>query len=301
MTKVNCELEFELESSEEVVEVKYETFNDDSLQMFMRQIGKQPLLNRAQEIELSRAIKKGGKEGEKAKEELVRSNLRLVVSIAKRFFGQGLPMMDLIQEGCFGLIKAAERFDGARGYRFSTYATWWVRQAIIRAITNQSRIIRLPVHVSDKIRLIRNATTELVNQLGRDPNTKELANHLKLTEKQVRSIMTASKIEPMSLQKSVGIDQTLENYSTDELYTSSPDEAVIRQTMGQLLYGALGSLQKNERYIVERRYGLNGLPVMTLKQLGEELCVSKETVRKTEQRALMKLKKSCRGLHEYLR
>lgn len=271
------------------------TFNsisndDDILQMYLKDIGKIRLLNSKEEKALGKTIKEGKPtHAEIAKRKLVQANLRLVVSIAKKYIGQGVLFMDLVQEGSLGLIKAAEKFDYSKNFKFSTYATWWIKQTIIRAISNNSRTIRIPVHMTDKIRKFKRMYTTLSFELGRDPTDKEIAERLGMTFKQILSIKKALIKEPISLETPVTDDLNVGDYIEDKSYRSPEN-----QTKNNVLKGSIGdilsTLPEKERKIVCCRFGINGEVPRTLEQLGEIMGYSKERIRQLEDNALTKIR-----------
>ena len=271
------------------------TFNsisndDDILQMYLKDIGKIRLLNSKEEKALGKTIKEGkSTHAEIAKRKLVQANLRLVVSIAKKYIGQGVLFMDLVQEGSLGLIKAAEKFDYSKNFKFSTYATWWIKQTIIRAISNNSRTIRIPVHMTDKIRKFKRMYTALSFELGRDPTDKEIAERLGMTFKQILSIKKALIKEPISLETPVTDDLNVGDYIEDKSYRSPEN-----QTKNNVLKGSIGdilsTLPEREQKIVCCRFGINGEIPRTLEQLGEIMGYSKERIRQLEDNALTKIR-----------
>lgn len=271
------------------------TFNsisndDDILQMYLKDIGKIRLLNSKEEKALGKTIKEGkSTHAEIAKRKLVQANLRLVVSIAKKYIGQGVLFMDLVQEGSLGLIKAAEKFDYSKNFKFSTYATWWIKQTIIRAISNNSRTIRIPVHMTDKIRKFKRMYTTLSFELGRDPTDKEIAERLGMTSKQILSIKKALIKEPISLETPVTDDLNIGDYIEDKSYRSPEN-----QTKNNALKGSIGdilsTLPEREQKIVCCRFGINGEVPRTLEQLGEIMGYSKERIRQLEDNALTKIR-----------
>ena len=266
-------------------------FNDDDiLQMYLKDIGKIRLLNSKEEKALGKTIKEGKPtHAEIAKRKLVQANLRLVVSIAKKYIGQGVLFMDLVQEGSLGLIKAAEKFDYSKNFKFSTYATWWIKQTIIRAISNNSRTIRIPVHMTDKIRKFKRMYTTLSFELGREPTDKEIAERLGMTFKQILSIKKALIKEPISLETPVTDDLNVGDYIEDKSYRSPEN-----QTKNNVLKGSIGdilsTLPERERKIVCCRFGINGEIPRTLEQLGEIMGYSKERIRQLEDNALTKIR-----------
>jgi len=273
------------------------TFNtiankDEILQMYLKDIGRVKLLNRQSEALIGKTIKEGTKKEAKiAKKKLIQANLRLVVSIAKKYTGQGILFMDLVQEGSLGLIKAAERFDYTRGFKFSTYATWWIKQTIIRAIANNSRAIRIPVHMSDKIRLLKRAIVKLSVDLSREPDDVELAEFLKMDVKKIKAIKKAMIKEPVSLDTPVAQDLCLEDYIKDDS-GRMPDIKTEKEFLNEDILKALDVLSQKERFIIINRFGLLNRKTKTLEELGKILGFSKERIRQIEGEALKKLRKS---------
>ncbi len=273
------------------------TFNtiankDEILQMYLKDIGKVKLLNRTNETMIGKAIKEGNKKEAKiARKKLIQANLRLVVSIAKKYTGQGILFVDLVQEGSLGLIKAAERFDYTKGFKFSTYATWWIKQTIIRAIANNSRTIRIPVHMSDKIRLLKRAIVRLSVDLGREPDDEELADYLKMDIKKIKSTKKAMIKEPVSLDTPVAQDLCLEDYIKDDI-GKMPDVKIEKEFLHKDIIKALDILSEKERFILINRFGLLGRKTKTLEELGKILGFSKERIRQIEGEALKKLRKA---------
>ncbi len=265
---------------------------NDVLQMYLRDIGKKTMVTPAEEIELGKKIREGGKkEAELAKARLVQANLRLVVSIAKKYIGQGVLFMDLVQEGSLGLIRAAERYDYRKGFKFSTYATWWIRQTIIRCIANTARTIRIPVHMSDKIRQYKKARTELNIELGREPSLKELGKKMKLPVDKVMGIKKAMNKEPISLDLPIGEDLYLEDYVPDT-ETAAPHIRAADSLLHDNILEAMSVLTDREKEIIRERFGLSGGKGKTLDQLGQLFGFSKERIRQIEETALNKLRNS---------
>ena len=271
------------------------TFNsisndDDILQMYLKDIGKIKLLNTKEEKALGKQIKEGQPtQSDIAKRKLVQANLRLVVSIAKKYIGQGVLFMDLVQEGSLGLIKAAEKFDYSKNFKFSTYATWWIKQTIIRAISNHSRTIRIPVHMTDKIRKYKKTYTTLTFELGREPTDEELAKQLGLSIKQLASIKKSIIKEPISLETPVTEDLNIGDYIEDKSYRS-PEVQTKNNVLKGSIADLLSTLPEREKKIVCYRFGINGETPRTLEQLGEIMGYSKERIRQLEDSALTKIR-----------
>lgn len=282
-----------IEIDEDLEEPK--TFNsisndDDILQMYLKDIGKVKLLNSKEEKALGKQIKEGkSNEAEIAKRKLVQANLRLVVSIAKKYIGQGVLFMDLVQEGSLGLIKAAEKFDYSKNFKFSTYATWWIKQTIIRAISNNSRTIRIPVHMTDKIRKYKRAYTTLSFELGREPSDLEVAQRLEITPKQLLTIKKSIIKEPISLETPVTDDLNVGDYVEDKSYRS-PEIQTGNNVLKGSVEDLLASLSERERKIINCRFGINGEMPKTLEQVGELMGYSKERIRQLEDSALTKIR-----------
>jgi RNA polymerase primary sigma factor len=258
----------------------------DALTLFLKQIGRVELLTPAQEVELAKRIERGDLA---AKNAMVEANLRLVVSIAKRYRNQGLPFLDLIQEGTLGLVRAAEKFDYRRGFKFSTYATWWIRQAVARALADKSRTIRMPVHVVEKLNRIGRVERQLRAQLGRDPTPAELAAATGLAEDEVQHIVQTAQA-PVSLEKPVGDEEESElGHFIEDQGASRPDEAAETSMRNQELARAMASLSPRERRILELRFGLNGERPRTLDEVGRTFNVTRERIRQIESQSLKKL------------
>jgi RNA polymerase primary sigma factor len=258
----------------------------DSLQLFLKDIGKVTLLTAAQEVELSKRIERGD---HRAKQEMVEANLRLVVSIAKNYRNQGLPFLDLIQEGTIGLVRAAEKFDYRKGFKFSTYATWWIRQAVARALADKARTIRMPVHVVEKLNKISRAERKLVGELGHDPTAEEIAQELDLEREEVEQIRRSAQA-PVSLEKPVGDEEESEfgHFLADQS-EALPDEAAETTLRKETLKRILGALSPRERRVLELRYGLDGQHPRTLDEVGRTFNVTRERVRQIENQSLKKL------------
>jgi len=258
----------------------------DSLQLFLKDIGKVPLLTAAQEVELSKRIERGD---HRAKQQMVEANLRLVVSIAKNYRNQGLPFLDLIQEGTIGLVRAAEKFDYRKGFKFSTYATWWIRQAVARALADKARTIRMPVHVVEKLNKIGRVERKLLAELGHDPTADEIARELEIEREEVEQIRRSAQA-PISLEKPVGDEEESEfgHFLADQLATA-PDEAAETTLRKETLKRILCALSPRERRVLELRYGLDGQHPRTLDEVGRTFNVTRERVRQIENQSLKKL------------
>jgi RNA polymerase primary sigma factor len=256
----------------------------DALQLFLKDIGKVELLTAAEEV---KRIERGD---HRAKQEMVEANLRLVVSIAKRYRNQGLPFLDLIQEGTIGLVRAAEKFDWRKGYKFSTYATWWIRQAVARALADKGRTIRMPVHVVEKLNKIVRSERKLRGELCREPLATEIANDVDLPLDEVEQILRTSQA-PVSLEKPVGDEEESEfgHFLTDE-NAPLPDEAADKALREELLTSILGTLSHRERRVLELRYGLGGEQPRTLDEVGRTFNVTRERIRQIENQSLKKLR-----------
>jgi RNA polymerase primary sigma factor len=268
------------------LDVAVREMTTDSLQLFLKDIGKVPLLTAAQEVELSKRIELGDHQ---AKQQMVAANLRLVVSIAKNYRNQGLPFLDLIQEGTIGLVRAAEKFDHRRGYKFSTYATWWIRQAVARALADKGRTIRMPVHVVEKLNKITRAERKLVAEHGREPSPEEIARELQLPVDEVEQIRRSAQT-PVSLEKPVGDEDESEfgHFIADQS-EPRPDEVAEVTMQRDALRRALGMLSYRERRVIEMRYGLDGEDPRTLDEVGRAFNVTRERVRQIEHQSLRKL------------
>jgi RNA polymerase primary sigma factor len=258
----------------------------DPLQLFLNDIGKVDLLTAAQEVKLAKRIERGD---HRAKQELVAANLRLVVSIAKRYRNQGLPFLDLIQEGTIGLVRATEKFDHSRGFKFSTYATWWIRQAVARGLADKARTIRMPVNVVEKLNKILRSEQILRADLFRDPTPAEIANEVDLAVEEVEQILRTAQ-PPMSMEKPIGDEEESElgHFLTDENMTLPEDatEVVLRNAV---LTTCLDSLDDRERRVLELRYGLDGGRPRTLEEVGVMFNVTRERIRQIENQSLKKL------------
>lgn len=259
----------------------------DSVRLYLREIARAPLLTAQEEIELAKRVEQGDEE---AVQRLIRSNLRLVVHIAKRYLNRGMPLLDLIQEGNFGLMRAVQKYDWRRGFRFSTYATWWIRQAITRAIADKARTIRLPVHVQDRVRQMNHCWEELSRNLKRAPTNEELAQALDITVDDLQRLLNALP-EPMSIYRPVGEEgeEELEGFVEDKL-ALSPEEVASERVMKADILSVLDTLQPREKEIIELRFGLRDQQPHTLDEVGRQLHLTRERVRQLEARALRKLR-----------
>jgi RNA polymerase primary sigma factor len=268
------------------LEADVREISTDALQLFLKDIGKVPLLTAAQEVELAKRIERGD---HAAKQKMVESNLRLVVSIAKNYRNQGLPFLDLIQEGTIGLVRAAEKFDYRKGFKFSTYATWWIRQAVARALADKARTIRMPVHVVEKLNKIGRIERKLLGELGREPTIEEIARELEFDRDEVEHIKRSAQA-PVSLEKPVGDEEESEfgHFLADET-APAPDEAAETALRKETLTRVLQTLSLRERRVLEMRYGLDGELPRTLDEVGRTFNVTRERVRQIENQCLKKL------------
>jgi RNA polymerase primary sigma factor len=275
------------EEKDEPAQAEAREISTDSLQLFLKDIGKVDLLTAAQEVELAKRIERGD---HAAKQEMVEANLRLVVSIAKRYRNQGLPFLDLIQEGTIGLVRAAEKFDYRKGFKFSTYATWWIRQAVARALADKARTIRMPVHVVEKLNKIVRSERKLRAELCREPLPYEIAVDLDLPLDEVEQIMRSAQT-PVSLEKPVGDEEESEfgHFLTDE-NVPLPDEAAEVSMRKETLLKILSTLSHRERRVLELRYGLDGEHPRTLDEVGRTFNVTRERIRQIENQSLKKLR-----------
>ena len=272
---------------------------DDPVRMYLKEIGKVPLLSAEEEIEFAQRMEEGDEE---AKKRLAEANLRLVVSIAKRYVGRGMLFLDLIQEGNLGLIKAVEKFDYRKGYKFSTYATWWIRQAITRAIADQARTIRIPVHMVETINRLMRVSRQLLQELGRDPVPEEIAKAMEMPVSKVREIMKISQ-EPVSLETPIGEeeDSHLGDFIPDD-DVPVPAEAAAFTLLKEQLIEVLDTLTEREQKVLRLRFGLDDGRARTLEEVGKEFNVTRERIRQIEAKALRKLRHPCRSkkLKDYL-
>ena len=286
----------------EITAENVDQFADDSVRLYLREIGKIPLLSNEEEVDLAYRIVKGEK---KAKDKMVEANMRLVVSIAKRYSGRGLDFLDLIQEGNTGLLRAVEKFDPDKGFKFSTYATWWIRQAITRAIADQARTIRIPVHMVETINKVLRATRKLTNELNREPTVEEIAKEMGMEPEKVDYVMKI-KQDIASLDATVGRDgddedSVLGDFIEDEGRVS-PEDAAAAQMLKEQIAEILSSLSEREQKVVKLRLGIGGGRPHTLEEVGAEFSVTRERIRQIEAKALSKLRKhkDTKKLHEYL-
>lgn len=272
---------------------------DDPVRMYLKEIGKVPLLSAEEEIDLAKRMEKGDTE---AKRRLAEANLRLVVSIAKRYVGRGMLFLDLIQEGNLGLIKAVEKFDFRKGFKFSTYATWWIRQAITRAIADQARTIRIPVHMVETINKLIRVSRQLLQELGREPQPEEIAKEMSITVEKVREIMKIAQ-EPVSLETPIGEeeDSHLGDFIPDE-DAPAPSEAAAFTLLKEQLIDVLDTLTPREEKVLRLRFGLDDGRARTLEEVGKEFNVTRERIRQIEAKALRKLRHPSRSkkLKDYL-
>ena len=272
---------------------------DDPVRMYLKEIGKVPLLTAEEEIELAKKIELGDEE---AKQKLAEANLRLVVSIAKRYVGRGMLFLDLIQEGNLGLIKAVDKFDYRKGYKFRTYATWWIRQAITRAIADQARTIRIPVHMVETINKIMRVSRQLVQELGREPSAEEIAKKLDMPVEKVREIIKIAQ-EPVSLETPIGEeeDSHLGDFIQDD-NVPVPAEAAAYTMLKEQIGEVLTSLTPREQLVLRLRFGLDDGRSRTLEEVGKEFNVTRERIRQIEAKSLRKLRHPSRSkkLKDYL-
>jgi RNA polymerase primary sigma factor len=274
---------------------------DDSVRLYLREIGKIPLLSAEEELALAKRVVDGDKD---AKDKMAEANMRLVVSIAKRYVGRGLDLLDLIQEGNTGLLRAVEKFDPDKGFKFSTYATWWIRQAITRAIADQARTIRIPVHMVETINKLLRTQRRLTQELNREPTNEEIAQAMDLEVDKVEHIMKI-KQDISSLDASIRDDEeesVLADFIEDE-DTVSPEESATNQLLKEQVKGMLGALTEREQKILKLRFGLEDGKQHTLEEVGQEFSVTRERIRQIEAKALAKLRKhkDAKKLHDYIK
>ncbi len=299
----------EEEDSEKNIVINYEAASkytkvNDPVKMYLKEIGRVPLLKADQEIEIAKRIEAGGEDAEDAKKELVSANLRLVVAIAKKYTGRGMLFLDLIQEGNLGLIKAVDKFDYHKGFKFSTYATWWIRQAITRAIADQARTIRIPVHMVETINKMTRIQRQLVQELGRDPSAEEIAERMGngISADKVREIQKIA-LDPVSLETPIGEedDSHLGDFIEDKA-TISPDQYANNALLKEEIDLVLQTLTEREEKVLRLRFGLEDGRTRTLEEVGKEFDVTRERIRQIEAKALRKLKNptKCKRLKEFL-
>ena len=299
----------ENEDDEKNIVINYEaagayTKVNDPVKMYLKEIGRVPLLKADQEIEIAKRIENGGPDGEAAKNELISANLRLVVAIAKKYTGRGMLFLDLIQEGNMGLIKAVDKFDYHKGFKFSTYATWWIRQAITRAIADQARTIRIPVHMVETINKMTRIQRQLVQELGRDPSPEEIAEKMGngMSAEKIRDIQKIA-LDPVSLETPIGEedDSHLGDFIEDKA-TMSPDQYANNELLKDEINLVLQSLTEREEKVLRLRFGLEDGRTRTLEEVGKEFDVTRERIRQIEAKALRKLKNptKCKRLKEFL-
>jgi len=282
----------EVEEDEDDLSIPEGISIDDPVRMYLKEIGKVPLLTSEEEIELAKRMEKGDEE---AKKRLAEANLRLVVSIAKRYVGRGMLFLDLIQEGNLGLIKAVEKFDFRKGFKFSTYATWWIRQAITRAIADQARTIRIPVHMVETINKLIRVSRQLLQELGRDPTPEEIAKEMGMSEEKVRDIQKISQ-EPVSLETPIGEeeDSHLGDFIPDD-DAPAPAESAAFTLLKEQLIDVLDTLTPREEKVLRLRFGLDDGRARTLEEVGREFNVTRERIRQIEAKALRKLRHPSRS------
>ena len=280
-----------------------DAFADDSVRMYLREIGKIPLLSQEEELELAKKAMEGDK---KAKDKLAEANMRLVVSIAKRYGGRGLDFLDWIQEGNTGLLRAVEKFDPDKGFKFSTYATWWIRQAITRAIADQARTIRIPVHMVETINKVLRTTRRLTQELNREPTNEEIANAMGMDTEKIEYVMRI-KQDIASLDASVGRDgddeESVLGDFVEDSERDSPEDATANQILKEQIAEILTTLSEREQKIIRLRFGIGGGRSHTLEEVGNEFSVTRERIRQIEAKALSKLRKhkQTKKLHGYLK
>lgn len=296
--------EWTLEDNEEIVlddQTYLDDIADDSVRLYLREIGKIPLLSAEEELALAKRVVKGDK---RAKDQMAEANMRLVVSIAKRYVGRGLDLLDLIQEGNTGLLRAVEKFDPDRGFKFSTYATWWIRQAITRAIADQARTIRIPVHMVETINKLLRTQRRLTQELNREPTNEEIAAAMEIDVDKVEHIMKI-KQDISSLDANIRDDEeesVLADFIEDE-DTISPEESATTQLLKEQVKDMLSVLTEREQKIIKLRFGLEDGKQHTLEEVGQEFAVTRERIRQIEAKALAKLRKhkDARKLHDYIK
>lgn len=298
------DLEEEVDTDEDLLsqEQYFDDASDDSVRLYLREIGKIPLLNAEEELALAQKVVAGDK---RAKDKMAEANMRLVVSIAKRYSGRGLDFLDLIQEGNTGLLRAVEKFDPDKGFKFSTYATWWIRQAITRAIADQARTIRIPVHMVETINKLLRTQRRMTQELNREPTIEELAKELEMEPEKVEYVMKI-KQDITSLDAGVGRDgdeedSVLRDFIEDE-DSATPEESAASQLLKEQVQSILSTLSDREQKIIKMRFGLENGKSHTLEEVGQEFAVTRERIRQIEAKALAKLRKhkDSKKLHDYL-
>ncbi|OYX40906.1 RNA polymerase sigma factor RpoD [Candidatus Saccharibacteria bacterium 32-49-12] len=296
--------EEEVDTDEDLLsqEQYFDDASDDSVRLYLREIGKIPLLSAEEELALAQRVVAGEK---KAKDKMAEANMRLVVSIAKRYSGRGLDFLDLIQEGNTGLLRAVEKFDPDKGFKFSTYATWWIRQAITRAIADQARTIRIPVHMVETINKLLRTQRRMTQELNREPSIEELAKELEMEPEKVEYVMKI-KQDITSLDAGVGRDgddedSVLRDFIEDE-DSATPEESAASQLLKEQVQSILSTLSDREQKIIKMRFGLENGKSHTLEEVGQEFAVTRERIRQIEAKALAKLRKhkDSKKLHEYI-
>ncbi len=287
LSQLQEELDEEQKNIEAAESLETEGSTSDPVRMYLREIGKVPLLTSEQELEIAKRIEQGDQEAAK---EMTEANLRLVVSIAKRYVGRGMQLLDLIQEGNLGLLKAVEKYDYTKGFKFSTYATWWVRQAITRALADQARTIRIPVHMVETMNRLTQSSRKLQQELGREPTMEELSQVMHISPERISEIRQMC-MEPVSLESPVGEedDSHLGDFIEDDV-NSQPSEAVSKTMLRQQLYEILDTLSDREAKVLRLRYGLDDGRPRTLEEVGKEFNVTRERVRQIEAKALRKIR-----------
>jgi len=298
------DLEDDIDTDEDLLsqEQYFDDASDDSVRLYLREIGKIPLLSAEEELTLAQRVVEGDK---KAKDKMAEANMRLVVSIAKRYSGRGLDFLDLIQEGNTGLLRAVEKFDPDKGFKFSTYATWWIRQAITRAIADQARTIRIPVHMVETINKLLRTQRRMTQELNREPTVEELAKELEMEPEKVEYVMKI-KQDITSLDAGVGRDgdeedSVLRDFIEDE-ESATPEESAASQLLKEQVQEILSTLSDREQKIIKMRFGLENGKSHTLEEVGQEFAVTRERIRQIEAKALAKLRKhkDSKKLHDYL-